>query len=466
MPYRDVREFIKRLEDEGELVRVKAEVDWDQELSAVFVRASKEKNRAILFEKVKGSGFPVLIGQLTSSKRVELAFERNSRELDDEIENLLNIPRNDFPPVIVERGKSQEVVLTGDDVDLLKFPVPKFNPKEGGRYITAGVSISKDPETGARNAGIYRMMVRDKNEINVNFGFPNRHMLRHFQKREKEGKPLDVAVVIGCDPAVWLCAALPLAGKIDEVAQAGAVRGKAVEMVKCRTVDLEVLADAETVLEGELLPNTKKPEGPYVDFQGYYTKVKDNYVIRIKCITHRKDAIFETSMTGQTPEGEMEVYRYLLSKQQKAQLKKALPQIVDFTFDSASMGHIYVVSVRKEKPFVAKEINEKIWTFPWSIMIKMLVVVDEDIDVNDPSQVMWALATRVDFEKDIILNPKLQGPSFDVATAGRQSVAKVTIDATMKLQEEGYPAKFPEPGKSSKEIIEKVMKRWGEYGIR
>ena len=131
MPYRDVREFIKRLEDEGELVRVKAEVDWDQELSAVFVRASKEKNRAILFEKVKGSGFPVLIGQLTSSKRVELAFERNSRELDDEIENLLNIPRNDFPPVIVERGKSQEVVLTGDDVDLLKFPVPKFNPKEG-----------------------------------------------------------------------------------------------------------------------------------------------------------------------------------------------------------------------------------------------------------------------------------------------------------------------------------------------
>ena len=120
MPYKDMRDFIKRLEDEGELIRVKAEVDWDQELSAVFVKASKEKNRAVLFEKVKGSEFPVLIGQLTSSKRVELALERNSKELDDEIENLLNIPRNDFPPVVVEKGRCQEVVLTGDDVDLLK----------------------------------------------------------------------------------------------------------------------------------------------------------------------------------------------------------------------------------------------------------------------------------------------------------------------------------------------------------
>src|SRR3990172_9113168 len=456
MPYRDVREFIKRLEDEGELVRVKAEVDWDQELSAVFVRASKEKNRAILFEKVKGSEFPVLIGQLTSSKRVELALERNSKELDDEIENLLNIPRNDFPPVVVEKGRCQEVVLTGNDVDLLKLPVPKFNPKEGGRYITAGISISKDPETGARNAGVYRMMVRDKNEINVNFGFPNRHMLRHFLKREKEGKSLDVAIVLGCDPAVWLCAALPLAGKIDEVTQAGAVRGKGVEMVKCKTIDLEVPADCEIVLEGELLPNTKKPEGPYVDFQGYYTKVKDNYVIRIKCITHRKGAIFDTSMTGKTPEGEMEIYRYLLSKQQKAQLKKVFPQIVDFTFDSTSMGHVYIASIRKDKANLVKEIKDKTWSFPWSIMVKILIVVDENIDVNDPSQVMWALATRVDFEKDIYLNPKLQGPSFDVATAGRPSVTKVTIDATMKIPEEGYPSKFPEAGKSSKEIVEKI----------
>ncbi len=465
MPYKDMREFIKRLEDEGELVRVKTEVDWDQELSAVFVRASKERNRAIVFEKVKGSEFPVLIGQLTSAKRVELALERDSKKLDDEIENLLNVPRNDFPPVIIEKGKCQEVVLTGDAVDILKLPVPKFNPKEGGRYITAGVSVSKDPETGARNAGVYRMMVRGKDEINVNFGFPNRHMLRHFLKREKEGKSLEVAIVLGCDPAIWLCAALPLAGKIDEITQAGAVRGKAVEMVKCKTINLEVPADSEIVLEGELLPNTKKPEGPYVDFQGYYTKVKDNYVIKIKCITHRKDAIFETSMTGQTPEGEMEVYRYLLSKQQKAQIKKVIPQIIDFTFDSASMGHIYALSVKKDKSFIAKEINEKIWTFPWSIMIKMLVVVDEDIDVNDPSQVMWALATRVDFEKDILLNPNLQGPSFDVATAGRPSVTKVTIDATMKIPEEGYPTKFPEPGKASKEIMEKVMKRWKEYRI-
>jgi len=466
MPYKDMREFIKKLEDEGELIRVKAEVDWDQELSAIFVRACKEKNRAILFEKVKGSEFPCLIGQLTSQKRIELALEKDGKQLDDEIENLLNIPRNDFPPKIVKSGSCQEIVLTGNDVDILKFPIPKFAPKEGGRYITAGVSISKDPETGARNAGIYRMMVRGKNEINVNFGFPNRHMLRHFVKREKEGKPLDVAIVLGCDPVVWLCAALPLAGKIDEVAQAGAVRGKAVEMVKCKTSDLEVPAHAEIVLEGELLPNTKKPEGPYVDFQGYYTKVKDNYVMKINCITHRKRAIFDTSMTGQMPEGEMEIYKYLLSKQQKAQLKKAIPQIVDFTFDSASMGHVYIVSVRKDKPNLAKEIKDKIWSFPWSIMVKVLIVVDDNIDVNDPSQIMWALATRVDFEKDVFLVPDLPGPSFDVATAGRPSVTKLVIDATMKLPEEGYPGKFPEPGSASKEVIEKIKKKWKEYRIR
>lgn len=463
--YGDFRGFLKLLEEKDELKRVSKEVDWDQEAAAVFVRSAKKKNRALLFEKVKDSKFPLVIGVLTSPERIRLAVEKDEGGFDKFVEEHLNTKRDDFPPKILDNAPSQEVVVEGDDVDLFSLPIPKYNEKEGGRYLTAGVSISKDPEYGSRNAGIYRMMVRDRNELNVNFGFPNRHLLVHAKKSMKGGKPLSFSIAIGVDPALWLCAAMPLPAKYDEINQAGAIMGKSVELVKGKTIDTEVPANAEFILECEFDPTVMKPEGPYNDFQGYYTKVKDNYVVKVKAITHRKDAIFETSMTGQVPEGEMEIYRHLLLSQQKVQLKRVIPQVEAMTFDAASMGHIYIVSVRNKRPFMANQIGSAILSFPWSNMVKMVIVVDDDIDVFDPAQVMWAIATRVDFEKDVTLLPSMPGASFDVGTGGRRGVTKMILDATKKLEEEGYPGQFPEAGKPSAEVLEKVIKEWDSYGL-
>lgn len=463
--YNGFRGFLKLLETKGEMKSVAREVDWDQEVAAVFVRSAKNKNRALKFEKVKDSTSPLAIGVLASPKRIRLAVGMEEGDFDNFVEEHLNTKRDDFPPQIINKGTSQEVLIEGDAVDLFSLPIPKYNEMEGGRYLTAGVSISKDPERGSRNAGIYRMMVRGKNELNINFGFPNRHLLIHAKKSMKEGKPLPLAIAIGVDPALWLCAAMPLPAKYDEVNQAGAIIRKGIELVKGKAIDTEVPANAEFILECEFDPQVLKPEGPYNDFQGYYTRVKDNYVVKVKAITHRKDAIFETSLTGQVPEGEMEVYRHLLLSQQKVQLKKVIPQVEAMTFDAASMGHIYVVSVRNKRPFMANQIGNAILSFPWSNMVKMVIVVDDDIDVFDSAQVMWAIATRVDFEKDVTLLPSMPGASFDVGAGGRKGVTKMILDATMKLEEEGYPGQFPEAGRPSAEVLEKVIKNWASYGL-
>jgi len=463
--YNDLRDFIKILEEKDELKHITKEVSWDEEAAAVFIKSAKKNNRALIFDKVKDSKFPLIIGTLASPERIKLAIGKSGEGFDDFVDKVLNTKRDDFPATTVASAPCQEVVITGDDVDLLSLPIPKFNEKEGGRYITAGVSISYDPETGARNAGVYRMMARDKNELNVNFGFPNRHLLMHAKKCQKMGKPLQVAIALGCDPAVWLCAAMPLPASYDEVNQAGAIKGKGIEMVKGKTIDINVPATAEIILECEMDISVMKPEGPYNDFQGYYTRVKDNYVIKVKAITHRKGAIFETSMTGAVPEGEMEVYRHLLLSQQKVQLKKVIPQVEAMTFDAASMGHIYIVSVRNKRPFMANQIGSAILSFPWSNMVKMVIVVDNDIDIFDPAQVMWAIATRVDFEKDVTLLPNMPGASFDVGTGGRKGVSKMILDATMKLEDEGYPGKFPEAGRPSAKIVQFVRDNWKSYGL-
>ncbi|MCP4574796.1 MAG: UbiD family decarboxylase, partial [Deltaproteobacteria bacterium] len=301
--YNDLRDFIRLMEEKGQLKRIKKEVNWDQEISAVFIKSCKQKNRALLFEKVRDSSMPLLIGSLASAERIRMCVGKTEAEMDDFIKNVLNTKREEYPPVKVEKGVSQEVVQKGDDIDLFALPIPKFAEKEGGRYITAGVSISKDPERGSGNAGVYRMMVRSKNEINVNFGFPNRHLLIHAKKAKQAGKPLPVAIAIGCDPALWLCGSFPFPAKIDEIVQAGAVMEKGVEMVKAKTIDLDVPANSEFILECEFDIDDKGLEGPYTDFQGYYTDQKENYILKVKAITHRKDPIYETSMTGHVPEG-------------------------------------------------------------------------------------------------------------------------------------------------------------------
>jgi 4-hydroxy-3-polyprenylbenzoate decarboxylase len=193
--------------------------------------------------------------------------------------------------------------------------------------------------------------------------------------------------------------------------------------------------------------------------------VKDNFTLAVKAITHRENPIYETSMTGHVPEGEMEVYRHLSVRQQCVQLQKVVPQVTRMSFDAASRGHVYIVSVRNKRAFMANQIGAAMLSFPWSNIVKMVIVVDDDIDVEDPSQVMWAIATRVDFERDTELFSALPGPGFDVSTAGRQRVSKLVLDATRKLEEEGYPGKFPEAGWPAQDVLESVRENGGKYEL-
>ena len=463
--YEDLRGYVDLLREKGELKTVTTEVDPNQELGAIFLELAKHQNKAILFENVKGSSLPVLIGATASKKRVCLSIGCQEADLDQFVAEILETKRKDFEPRVIENAPSQEVVKTGEQIDLSQFPVPTFCEKEGGPYITAGVSLSIDPEHGSRNAGIYRIMVRGKNELNVNFGIPNRHLLRHALKAKQLGKKLPVAVAIGAEPAVWLCASIPFPGRFDEVAQAGAILRRPVELVRAKTIDIDVPARAEIVLECEMDCDNLKPEGPYNDFQGYYTDVKDNFTLAVKAITHRKEPIYETSMTGHVPEGEMEVYRHLSVRQQCVQLQKVVPQVTRMSFDAASRGHVYTVAVRKKRAFMANQIGAAILAFPWSSIVKMIIVVDDDIDVEDPSQVMWAIATRVDFERDTKLLSGLPGPGFDVGTGGRLGVSKLVLDATRKLEEEGYPGKFPEAGWPARNVLESVRENWSKYEL-
>jgi 4-hydroxy-3-polyprenylbenzoate decarboxylase len=463
--YEDFRSYIDLLRQKGELKTVTTEVDPDQELAAVFIELAKRQNKAVLFENVKGSSLPVLIGATASKERICLSIGCQETDLDQFVKEILETKRDDFQPRVIKNAPSQEVIKTGKQVDLDRLPVPTFCENEGGPYITAGIALSIDPENGSRNAGIYRIMVRGTNELNINFGIPNRHLLKHALKAQKMGEKLPVAIVIGVEPAVWLCASIPFPGRFDEVAQAGAILRRPVDLVRAKTINIDVPARAEIILECEMDCDNLKPEGPYNDFQGYYTDVKDNFTLAVTAITHRENPIYETSMTGHVPEGEVEIWRHLSVRQQCIQLQKVVPQVTRLSFDAASRGHVYIVSVRNKKPFMAKQIGAAILSFAWSSIVKMVIVVDDDIDVEDPGQVMWAIATRVDFERDTELLSDLPGLGFDVSTGGRLRVSKLVLDATRKLEEEGYPGKFPEAGWPAQDVLESVRENWRKYEL-
>ncbi|MCH7477843.1 MAG: UbiD family decarboxylase [SAR324 cluster bacterium] len=298
MPYRDLRAFLERLEREGEVLRVEEEVDLMYEVGAVcrlaLDRGGVEKNRALYFSRPKGHTHPLVVNLLSTRKRYCLALECNPDEVHREW-----IRRTEKPiePRIVKEGPCKEVVHVGEEANLFQLPIPFWNELDGGRYITFHSHISKDPETGVRNAGMYRAMVHDERTLGI-LAAPYRHIRHHFEKAHASGKSLPVAIVIGMDPSIYAATVATFPFGVDELAMAGALRGEPVEMVPCETIPLEVPATAEIVIEGEIPPGVLRDEGPFGEFTGYYGDRAPRPVIQVKAITHRKDFIFEGSYEG------------------------------------------------------------------------------------------------------------------------------------------------------------------------
>lgn len=480
MAYKDLREFIGILEKKGLLKRIKVEVDTVLEISEINDRIVKKGGPAIFFENPKGSKFPCVVNLFGSYERMELALKVNSLDeigfrmiefLEPEIPTnfvgkLKAIPKlkrlADFLPKFVNSGPCKEVIIK-DKPSLDIFPILKTWPGDGGKFITFPMVFTKDPETRTRNCGMYRMHVYDERTTGMHWHI-HKDGARHYRKSKKAGKRLEVAVAIGSDPAVMYSATAPLPEGIDEMLFAGFLRKSPVELVKCETVDLEVPANSEIVLEGYCDPYEKRIEGPFGDHTGYYSLKEEFPVFHITCITHRKDAIYPATIVGKPPMEDC----YIAKATERIFLpliKKQLPEIVDINLPLEGVFHnIAIVSIDKQYAGHARRIMYALWGMGQLSFTKIIIVVDKWVDVQNPSEVVWRIGNNVDPKRDIVI---VEGP-LDVLDHASDIPAyggKMGIDATKKWKSEGFMREWPDEITMSEDIKKLVDKRWKEYGF-
>lgn len=482
MAYEDLRSFIDALEKAGELKRVKVEADPILEITEITDRVSKAYGPALLFENTKNAQHPLAINMFGSVKRMCLALEVDSLdELGERIITLMdkNVPQNfldklksipmlmelnQILPKTVKKGVCKEVILKGDDINLLKFPILQCWPGDAGRFITMPCVFTKDPETGARNCGMYRMQVYDGKTTGMHWHI-HHGGADHYRKAKRMGlNKLEVAVAIGPDPAVTFSATAPVPDGIDEMLLAGFIRKKAVEMVKCETVDLEVPANSEIVLEGYVSTTEVRREGPFGDHTGYYSLADDYPVFRITCITHRKNAIYSATIVGKPPMEDcymgIATGRIFLPL-----LKKQVPEIVDMAMPLEGVFHnIMFLSIDKKYPMQAHKVMNYVWGTGQMMFTKMIVIVDKDVDVQNTSEVLWRLGNNVDWARDLSV---VKGPvdTLDHSSPFAFWGNKVGIDATKKLPGEGHNREWPGDILMDESTKATVTKRWKEYGI-
>jgi 4-hydroxy-3-polyprenylbenzoate decarboxylase len=302
MPFDDLRAFLSCLEEKGQLSRVMREVDGDSyEVSIILDELSRKNGNAALFENIRNYSIPMCANTLGTLRRVSMALETTEQNLFHEWSKRM---LSSWPvPVEVSDGPCKEMIIRKEQVDLYRYPILKWNPLDGGPYITLGVLISKDPETGIRNAGIYRMMVQGKNQLGINM-LKRKHITAHHEKAQAKGKPLEAAVVIGLDPTIVLAAATGIRFGEDELAFAGALRKEAVKVTACETVDIDVPASAEIVMEGRIPPRTRAMEGPFGENTGYYNRGGYMPIMIIETITQRENPIYQATHTGKPPKEE------------------------------------------------------------------------------------------------------------------------------------------------------------------
>ncbi len=446
MAYKDLREFIGLLEKENELLKVPLEVDWQYEVSGWIWKSSRmgDKGPALLFEKLKGypPGYRLFADGISTYQRFALALglpkDTSPREIINFYRERIKKP---IPPKIVATGPVKENILLGEDVDMLKFPVPWWLPRDGGRYIGTwfGV-ITKDPETGIANMGMYRIMVHDKRHAGVGF-LPFRHLGHHYAQCERKNKPLEMAVVIGGEEIIPMASGTNAPPGVDEMAIAGALRGEPMELVKCETVDLEVPATAEIVLEGLLLPRERRPEGPFGEHPGYHGgPVRMRPVFQVNAILHRHNPIFRGSLLGK-PVQEDHILDDI------AHSAAALDMFASHGPEGVTAVHCppegdsamsMVIAMKPHYIGHSRDVGRTLISSNVGKSMKLVVVVDDDIDPFDLGQVWWAIVTRTQGGRDIeVLHfgpisrsdpsvPRDQGEYTD----------KVIIDATKKLD---YP---------------------------
>jgi len=493
MPYDSLRDFIARLESEGRLQRVAAAVSPHLEITEIQTRLLAEGGPAVLFEnpcREDGSpyGMPLLANLFGTVERVAWGMERKPEELREVGETLAFLRQPDPPanlkeafeslpllktvmamkPKTVSKAPCQEVVLTGDEIDLGRLPIQTCWPGEPAPLITWPLVVTKGPGKGRTdgfNLGIYRMQVAGRDKTLMRWLKHRGGAQHHRRWKSEKTEPLPAAAVIGADPGTIIAAVTPVPDTLSEYHFAGLLRGRKVELVDCKTVPLQVPAEAEIVLEGHVSLEDYEDEGPYGDHTGYYNAVEPFPVFRISAITMRRDPIYLSTFTGRPPD-EPSVLGEALNEVFIPLLQQQFPEIVDFWLPPEGCSYrIAVVSMRKAYPGHAKRVMMGVWSYLRQFMYtKWVIVVDEEIDARDWKDVMWAVSTRMDPARDITLVENTPIDYLDFASPEDGLGSKIGLDATNKWPPETKRA-WGEEIRMDREVVDEVTRKWADLGL-
>ena len=487
MRHSDLRSFISFLEQQGELVRISQEVDPHLEMTEISDRTLRAKGPALLFENPKGSSIPVLCNLFGTPKRVAMGMGQESVAALRDVGELLAFlkqpeppkdlrdlweKRHDFKQVLnmpvksVKKAPCQEVVLEGENVDLGQIPIQTCWPGDAAPLITWPLVITRGPDKERQNLGIYRMQKLGKNKLIMRWLAHRGGALDYRDWQIKHpGKPYPVAIALGADPATTLGAVTPVPDSLSEYAFAGLLRGEKTSVVKCIGSDLQVPATAEIILEGYLQPGEEADEGPFGDHTGYYNEVERFPVLTVERITHRKQPIYHSTYTGRPPD-EPAILGVALNEVFVPILQKQFPEITDFYLPAEGCSYrMAVVSMKKQFPGHAKRVMMGVWSFLRQFMYtKFIIVTDEDINIRNWEDVIWAITTRMDPSRDTVMIDNTPIDYLDFASPVSGLGSKMGLDATNKMPGE-TDREWGEPIKMDIKVKQRIDELWSELGI-
>lgn len=476
MPFRDLHEYVDRLRSAGMLYQVKAEVDKDWELSTIFrvmwKRYPNARRYPVIFERVKGFNMPVVVGTFGTSREIyAFALETTTTRVRERWSAALKDP---VEPVLVQDGPCKERIFKGNDVDLFRFPMCRWHVLNRAPYITAGGVVTKDPDTGIRNVGTYASMLVDRDRMTLRGGATS-HLGIHHCKYEERGLAMPVAVVVGAEPSIGMVAVAGIPDGMDEFAVAGALRQERVELVKCETVDIEVPAASEIVIEGVVPPGERLADGPHVDHCGYLLPTRDVRSFRVQCITTRREPIYQEYDEGKPPHESSIIrgvaWESIIRHKLVSELGYTSVRDIRATEGSSAWG-TFIVSIKKS--YEAEPVRIGAALLVAANRGKRVIVVDDDVDIYDDTDVEWAQAFCVRWDRDLHLLPAMASHPLDPSVGpseqyihGRgekyfrpssEAPAAVVIDATRKSW-------FPSVGHWPKEKLGIVEEKWPQYGL-
>lgn len=437
MPFADLREFLKFLEEKKELVHIEREVNPVHEIAAYIRKTSDRQGPTLLFDKVTGSKMRV-VGGLFAGQR-QLFYALGASDHRSAVEKLVDAIRDPIEPVMSSNPLSAEIVHTGSDVDLSRLPILTHSLKDAGPFITMGLAMTKDPETWKRNVGLYRLQVKGKNRL----GILSQQLDIHLRRAEARGQGLPVAIALGTSPELLIASQWKAPYGVDELGLSGRLLGRPVELAKAATIDLAVPVHAEIIIEGIVLPNERETEGPFGEFSGYYQPPSSKPVIEVTAIAHRKDPIYLAGLTGMPTTDNHILKQIPIEATYLRALREKFPEVKAVHFPACGgAAYLLVVSIKKIREREPRNIMAAAFGM---VGPKYVIVVDDDVDIYDLEKVLWAVCTRSQPDQDALVLPQINGAPLDPSAIEPLCTGAMGIDATLP-KDKPFPDMVTIPG--------------------